>query len=120
MISPEKFSLEENQDLSGEHISKWWDSFKHPLIVKSSLLAQEEEQSRRFNVGTFQETLHPNGPNGGRAGKREGMYAGGEKSSAVEYVDGSSSPDKGYLARDGKSTLLHNRFEDADDHIIKQ
>ena len=39
LISPEKFNLHEEDhsmsEISPEHLSRWWDLYKHPLIAKS-------------------------------------------------------------------------------------
>ena len=36
IINPEKF-LDDRHELTPEVLSKWWDSYKHPLSVKSSI-----------------------------------------------------------------------------------
>ena len=36
IINPEKF-LDDKHELTPEVLSKWWDSYKHPLSVKSSI-----------------------------------------------------------------------------------
>ena len=39
LISPDKFNLHEEEhsisEVNPEHLAKWWDSYKHPLISKS-------------------------------------------------------------------------------------
>lgn len=36
IINPEKF-LDDRHELTSEVLSKWWDNYKHPLSVKSSI-----------------------------------------------------------------------------------
>lgn len=36
MIHPEKF-LDDRHDLNPRVVSRWWDLYKHPLTVKSSI-----------------------------------------------------------------------------------
>lgn len=36
IINPEKF-LDDRHELTPEVLSKWWDNYKHPLSVKSSI-----------------------------------------------------------------------------------
>lgn len=40
IINPEKF-LDDKHELTPEILSKWWDSYKHPLTVKSSITKKQ-------------------------------------------------------------------------------
>ena len=48
LINPEKF-FDEKGEVTSQNIIKWWDSYKHPLTVKSSISRSDKTQSSRCN-----------------------------------------------------------------------
>ena len=43
IINPEKF-LDDKHELTPEVLSKWWDHYKHPLTVKSSITKKQNNE----------------------------------------------------------------------------
>lgn len=54
LISPDKFNLHEEEhsisDINPEHLSRWWDTYKHPLIVKSVNPPNEHSSGSRCTL----------------------------------------------------------------------
>jgi hypothetical protein len=55
LISPDKFNLHEEDhsisDINPEHLAKWWDSYKHPLIAKSVNPAGDKTTGSKCSLG---------------------------------------------------------------------
>lgn len=64
IINPEKF-LDDRHELTPEVLSKWWDSYKHPLSVKSSITKLQSVEVNQCNhfllvlLGNLMEVVHP-------------------------------------------------------------